>query len=235
MTSVCILMYHAVVREPLKVADWCFLGEETFRRQIQYLADTCDVIPLSSALTRMREGGVCRPAAAITFDDGFQNNFEVALPILRDAGLPATIFLTSGLIGTSDTVWFCRLNRAIAQTRNRLVEWNGHCFPLTSIDARVSASATLQSLLKVLPHPRLLGAVREIVLVLGDDPDAPVAADSPYRMLSLSAIASMTASGLIELGAHTRSHAILSLLTPEEQLEEIAPLCGHGARAQRTP
>jgi peptidoglycan/xylan/chitin deacetylase (PgdA/CDA1 family) len=214
-------MYHAVVREPLEVADWCFLEEELFRRQVQYVRDACDVIPLSSVMTKIGEGSISRPTAAITFDDGFQNNYEVAFPILREAGLPATVFLTTGLIGTSDTVWFCRLNRALAQTRNRLLEWNGHRFSLTGINARESASATLQSLLKALPHPRLLSALREIVLTLGDDPDAPIAVDSPYRMLSLSAIESMTASGLIELGAHTRSHAILSLLTPEEQREEI--------------
>ena len=53
---VAILMYHAVVRAPLEVDDWCFLNEEDFRQQIQYLKDHFEVVALAEAVARLRRG-----------------------------------------------------------------------------------------------------------------------------------------------------------------------------------
>ena len=219
--AVGIVMYHGVVRSPLTVADWCFLAEPVFRSQLKYLKDHFELIPLSAAVVRMQERSILRPTIAITFDDGFQNNYEVAFPVLCEEGLPATIFLTTGLIDTNDTVWFCRLNRALANTRLALLDWDGCRFDVSGIEAKAKASSAIQNRLKAYPQPRLSTELREIILELGDDPEAPIEVDSPYRMLSGQAIAAMTATGLIEVGAHTCSHAILSLLSPQERKAEI--------------
>jgi len=221
-SGVGILMYHAVVAIPLRVPDWCFLDAASFEAQVGFLRERCDVIPLSEVAAKLRRGRSGRPAVAITFDDGFQNNHDVALPILRDAGLPATVFLVTGLLGTDDTPWYCRLHHALEQTHRPAFTWGELDLPLGDAGLRADASATLQRSLKTLPHPELLAAVRGIVRDLGGDPDAPIAPTSPYRMLDLPAIRAMLASGLIELGAHTRSHAILSLLPAESQRREIA-------------
>src|SRR5262245_15447262 len=214
-------MYHAVIRSPLAVADWCFLAEPVFRSQVKYIKDHFEVIPLSAAVGRMKERSILRPTIAITFDDGFQNNYEIAFPVLCEEGLPATIFLTTGLIDTNDTLWFCRLNRALANTHLALLDWNGCRFDVSGIEAKAKASSAIQNRLKAYPHPRLSAELREIILELGDDPEAPIEVNSPFRMLSREAIAAMTATGLIEIGAHSRSHAILSLLSPQERQAEI--------------
>lgn len=231
-----ILMYHAVVREPLEVPDWCFLDEESFRRQADYLARHFDVLPLLEAVERLRQG-LKRPTAAITFDDGFQNNRDVAWPILRERGLPAAIFLATGLVGTSDTVWPCRIGAALARTRQGWLDWEGRRFDLSGPGARSAAGAALQARLKPLPHPRLLEAMRGILRELGASPEEPIPADSPYRILDREAVKELAASGLVEFGAHTDSHAILSLLPPRERAEEIgrsvaavAELTGTGCR-----
>jgi polysaccharide deacetylase len=121
-----ILMYHAIVLKPLAVRDWCFLNISSFINQIQYLQKNFQIIPLSDAVKRMKNGGISRPTAVVTFDDGFQSNYDLAFPILRDAGIPATIFLATGLVNTDDTVWFCRLNQALTKTKKLALEWNGY-------------------------------------------------------------------------------------------------------------
>src|SRR3569832_422684 len=80
-----ILMYHAVIRAPLPAKDWCFLPEASFQEQMSYLQRHFDVLPLQEATEKLKTGSIRRPSAAITFDDGFQNNFDVAFPILRKA------------------------------------------------------------------------------------------------------------------------------------------------------
>jgi len=216
-----ILTYHGVTRTPLEVYNWCFLDELSFRFQIRYLKTHFSVIDLSEAVQQMENGTIDRPTAVITFDDGFQNNYNIAYPILRKAGLPATIFLTTGLVNTEDTVWSCRLARALIRTSRSSFDWNANSFDLSGPNQKAKALRAIQAKLKHFPQPKLLEEIRRISLELGEDPNSPIKDNSPFRMLSHEAITEMAASGLIEFGAHTHSHAILSRLSREEQFSEI--------------
>jgi peptidoglycan/xylan/chitin deacetylase (PgdA/CDA1 family) len=214
-------MYHGIVRSPLKLPDWCFLEEGRFRVHLKYLKKHFEIIPLSEAIRKMKTRTVRCPTAVITFDDGFQNVYEVAFPILHAERIPATIFLATQFVDTDDTLWFCRLNEALAHTSHRLLERNGIRFDLSSVEARAKTAAMLQSQVKSLPNPQLLIAVRKIISDLGGDPDYQTSMDSPFRMLTRQAITEMAAAQLVEIGAHTHSHAILSLLTSHQRRSEI--------------
>lgn len=215
------MTYHGIIRTPLEVHNWCFLDELSFRYQIRYLKTHFSVIDLSEAVQQIKNGTIDRPTAVITFDDGFQNNYDIAYPILREAGLPATIFLTTGVVNTDDTVWNCRFARALIRTSRSSFDWNSNSFDLSGPDQRTKALRAIDAKLKDLPQPQLLAEVRKISLELGEDPNSPIEDNSPFRMLSQEAIRDMAASGLIEFGAHTHSHAILSRLSQGEQYSEI--------------
>lgn len=208
--SLGILMYHGIVEEPLAVPDWCFITAQEFKRQMEYLQKSVRVVSLRQAVKELAAGSIHRPTVALTFDDGYQNNYDVALPILRNLGLPATVFLVTGLVGSDDTLWFCRLNQALAATRRQSLSWNGNEFYLRTQYDRARVSALLQRLLKTLPHDDMLMSVEKILVQLGADPREPIQSASPYRMLDTQAIQTMAESGLIEFGAHTASHVILS-------------------------
>jgi peptidoglycan/xylan/chitin deacetylase (PgdA/CDA1 family) len=216
-----IIMYHGIIRSPLLVNDWCFVDEISFRMQIEYLKKHFEIISLSEAVERMRNGRIKRPTAVITFDDGYQNNFDVAFPILCRERMPATIFLTTGLIDTDDTVWHCRLNLALSHTRRPHIERNGIKFNLSTLELKAKASAAIQNSLKKLPHPQLMATIRNVILELDGHPDASIELGSPFRMLDKIAIGEMATSGLIEFGAHTHRHAILSQLSDGERENEI--------------
>jgi peptidoglycan/xylan/chitin deacetylase (PgdA/CDA1 family) len=216
-----ILMYHGTVRKPLDLYNWCFIDETLFRGHIEYLKKQFEVVPLLEGVERLKNGKINRPAAVVTFDDGFQNNYDVAFPVLRRAGVPATIFLTTALVDTTDTLWPYRLHLTLTGTKRTSLEWGGQRFDLSGTGAVVKAAKTIKNRLKELPHPRLLAELRAIIVKLGDDPDRPVLPDSPFRMLGRREIEEMAASGLIEFGAHTHSHAILSSLSPKERYDEI--------------
>lgn len=218
---VAILMYHGVVEKPLSVGDWCFLPADRFRRQIEYLRREFDVVPLATAVERLSSGRVTRPTAAITFDDGYQNNYDVAFPILKKARLPAIVFLTTGLIDTEATLWFCRLVQALGDTTEKRLHWSGTSIDIGDMYEREKASRFLQQELKNLSPEALGRELRKVLSALRADIDKPVARDSPFRMLDSESVRAMAASGLIEFGAHTHGHAILSRLTPEKQQEEI--------------
>ena len=216
-----VIMYHGIIKDPLMVNEWCFVDEHSFRMQIAYLKKHFEIIFLSEAVERMRSGGIKRPTAVITFDDGYQNNFDVAFPILLRERIPATIFLTTGLINTNDTVWHCYLNLALSQTRRLHMEWNGFKFDLSTSDLKAKASVAIQESLKKFEHSQLMTTMRHIILELDEDPDYLIETDSPFRMLNETAIVEMAGSGLIEFGAHTHNHAILSQLSDKERYNEV--------------
>ena len=219
--GVTILMYHAVTRRPLTVEDWVFVDEQHFLAQMLYLQKHCRVIPLRE-VADARRGRSRRPLVALTFDDGFRNNYCVAYPILQRLALPATIFLVTDLIDSDDTVWFCRINDALCRTALGWLSWEGESYDLSTAAARAEAHARLQARLKTSPHGVLLERCRALITALGDAPGKPIAHDSAYRMLATEEIRAMAASGLVEFGAHTCSHAILSGLSPGERTREIA-------------
>jgi peptidoglycan/xylan/chitin deacetylase (PgdA/CDA1 family) len=230
---VTIVNYHGIVRTPLEVSDWCFLEEEAFRNQIAYMKRHFDVIRLRDVVGRLREGSIRRPTVAITFDDGFRSVFEFAYPILVEANLPATVFLVPGLVGTRDTIWFCRLHRALSETRKTSLDWESWQFDLSSTSTKALASDALQKQLKALPHAVMISKLQTILRALGDDPARPVEIGSPYRILSQTEILNMSASGLVEFGAHTRSHAILKRLPTttcrreiEDSISDVARMTG---------
>jgi peptidoglycan/xylan/chitin deacetylase (PgdA/CDA1 family) len=89
-----ILMYHRVTDElksPLAVSP------ERFKRQLAYICEHYQVVPLREMVARLGVGDpLTAPLAALTFDDGYRDNLEVAAPILRQFGVPATLFFAPG-------------------------------------------------------------------------------------------------------------------------------------------
>jgi peptidoglycan/xylan/chitin deacetylase (PgdA/CDA1 family) len=71
-------------------------------------------------------------------------------------------------------------------------------------------------------HPELLQRTRDLIALLGERPEKEIGPGSEYRMLASQEIREMAGSGLIDFGAHTCSHAILSGLSPAERTAEIA-------------
>lgn len=101
--SVPILMYHQVGRpvEDVPACEDCVLPDR-FERQIHAILEAgYEVIPLSSLVRALRNGGAGLPARAVvlTFDDGFRGQFVNAYPILRRHRLPATVFVVPGYLG----------------------------------------------------------------------------------------------------------------------------------------
>ena len=152
-----IFMYHAVIASPLQVFDWCFTDATLFRSQMQSLKAHYELLPLSEAARRLQDGTIQRPAAVVTLDDGFQNNYDIAFPILRELGIPATIFLVTGLVDTDDTFWFSRLHCAVTETDRVSMKWERACFDLSTSRSKAKALKVLRTRLKRLPQARALG------------------------------------------------------------------------------
>ena len=209
-----VLEYHDVAGDSAEKEST--VSAARFTSHLQHLRRRFQIETLAAAAERLDAGELDRDLLAITFDDGYAGNSEAAWPVLRRAGAPATIFLTTSFLD-GEELWFdfarralgavCRHTRALgADAVGSLRQALGSWPPAESIGAVLRR-------LKYLPPERrhqALAALRRVDLDL-----AP-----PARPLSWGRVREMQAAG-IEFGAHTVTHPILSTLEPAEQEDEI--------------
>ncbi len=221
-----ILMYHGVIKKPLQVQDWCFISSEVFLRQMLYIKDHFDVVSLSDAMKYLKNRKTKivetkKPKLVITFDDGYQNNYDVVFPFLCDLNIPATIFVNTKFVDTDQSIWFCMLNEALNQSKQKSIEWENVKYDVTTSVSKAVTSSKLQAVLKEKDHVNLLKSLKDIGIILNYDVNSSLSKDSPFHILSSDSIRTMQKSGLIEFGAHTATHTILTSVDPAIQQQEI--------------
>ncbi len=183
-----------------------------------YVARHCNIV-------RLRDlpdvGSSKRPNVAITFDDGYQSNHDLALPVLQEFGLPATVFLNTAYIGTCRAPWFCDLIEALSTTKVTSLTYQGREYALTNRANRRFASEDLQKKLKALrSHDLLEEKLNSIVGELGVS--RPIDhAGKPTEILDKTSVVRMQVSGLIDFGGHTHSHKILAHVPEDTAAAEI--------------
>jgi peptidoglycan/xylan/chitin deacetylase (PgdA/CDA1 family) len=213
-----ILLYHRVnrVADPFSIER---TTPEAFRGQMAHLARNFSVMPLGEIAGRLRSGKALPPrAVAITFDDGYADNYTEAFPILRALGLPATVFLTTGCIGTGESLWFDRVLRAFQRTERDTATLPGGEEATGMRDPALRARMSIRALyaLMRLPDAERVEAVTGLERQLLDGGAATPASD----MLDWDQIRAMAAGG-ITFGAHTVNHPILARLPLEDAEREI--------------
>jgi len=83
-------------------------GLKNFKDFCTFLSCNFHVVPLTKILEKLKNKESFEKEIAITFDDGYQNNYELAVPVLQELNLPATFFVTTKFIGTTHIPWWDR-------------------------------------------------------------------------------------------------------------------------------
>jgi len=231
-----ILTYHRVNDD----ADPFFsaLPTAVFEGQMRHVARNYRVLPVEELVERLERGGLPRNALAITFDDGYRDNLTHAAPILSRLGLPATIFLATGFIGTAEVPWFDRLAHGLKRSVAASVgtPW-GNELDLAEVPTRLRAMGRALEHLKRLPDEERHRQLEALLVALG------VTDQRSFKNLMLSWDDVHALRGLgFTIGAHTVNHPILSRVSPQRAWTEILgartmieSACGTAPRAFAYP
>jgi peptidoglycan/xylan/chitin deacetylase (PgdA/CDA1 family) len=211
-----ILEYHGVTASAHPSEGW--VTARTLSRHLRHLAASFSIVTVTQAVRRLRASEpLSGDLLALTFDDGYADNAEVAWPLIEKQGATATFFLTTGFVD-GEPLWFdvaARALRAMARSSGGasdtlagaigllLPEWR----PRTSVFETVSRMKYLG------PRER-----ERLVSLMSNLAEGEGAAARPLSWEQATAI--QQTGG--EIGAHTLSHPILSRLDPAEQEREIA-------------
>jgi peptidoglycan/xylan/chitin deacetylase (PgdA/CDA1 family) len=226
-----VIGYHRVVdRLPVdgeRLLAPMAVSRATFLRHLEWLEKRFRFVSLDEAAERLAANqGFPEPAVAITFDDGYQDVYRNAFPILKRRGIPATVFVVTGFVGTMRSHTADRLFEALEQVyeqtpspqqyledlfRRRRIRWAG-------ADGWSSAARTpeqaLELLLGALPQEQIYRLLESLEARTGQDKTPASRAIMTWNML-----AEMQAAG-VTIGSHTQSHPWLTNETPERVLEE---------------
>jgi peptidoglycan/xylan/chitin deacetylase (PgdA/CDA1 family) len=213
-----IAMYHRIINDPTE--DPFSLGmcvtSENFNQQLAYFRSSYTPIAAAEAVRRLKNGEPLPDRAlSITFDDGYLDNYTVALPSLQSHGLSAALYVPTGGLDDDEPLWWDRVIHAFDATDATALVPSDFGIPLP--DKKISLSrwqksesvACVLDALWTLPYERMLDVVASIERQL---PRVRSVAALPHRMTSQQVLAMHRAG--IEIGAHTVKHSNLSLETP---------------------
>jgi peptidoglycan/xylan/chitin deacetylase (PgdA/CDA1 family) len=188
-----------------------YVSPETLAMHLELVKKHFTPVHLDEWRQRVEQGASVPPrACAITFDDGWRDNYQYAWPVLRAAAVPATIFIVSSLVGTRYAFWPNRLARWLAgprdaQTARALAD------ALGSKDARLTSPAALVPedidaiILDCKRHSDI-----EMSAMLDRHLPEDKSAGADRDLMDWNEIRQMTADGQIRIGSHTRRHVRLT-------------------------
>jgi peptidoglycan/xylan/chitin deacetylase (PgdA/CDA1 family) len=209
-----ILIFHRVLEndDPLLPSE---PDRRRFEAQMLWVRRWFNVLPLGEAVRRLGARTLPARSLAITFDDGYANNYNVALPVLTRLGLPATFFVASGYLDGgrmfNDTVI-----EAVRRCRDEVLdlgELQLGRHPLRAVAERRAAVDRLLPALIHLPADERESKVAAIAERCGSSLPRDL-------MMTSDQVAKLHAAGM-SVGAHTSSHPILPTLNSEAATREI--------------
>lgn len=214
-----IVTWHGIDLEGSTRYNTRFTSQADFEKQILWMKQNCQLLTLSEFWKGRFAPGKLN--LCLTFDDGLENNFTLALPVLKKHGVPATFFVTGIRSLGYDILWPDLLDLCTPLIRQRISiggrDWipgrNGKLADAATGELLMSAGRTapwpfVQELVEaLLPHAAFRWEERTAVY---------------WRVMKEDQIASLAAEPGMEVGSHGLSHAVLRYQSAAQSGEELS-------------
>ena len=214
-----VLMYHRFSQhqEPGKVSV------ATFEKQMALLSHYFNVVNLSELCERMAaDQHIPSNSVALTIDDGYEDFYHYAYPILKQYQLPATLYITTDFIDQRIWLWPDSIRYLIQSTEATSVTVNEHLtvtWHSDNANSQANATHKLVQYCKSISNREKLSLIamlqEELAISLPDKPT------SDFNALNWEQVKELS-QNCIEIGGHTRTHPILSQTCESELSDEIS-------------
>ncbi len=215
------LTYHGVVLEDGFYFSPRHITLEQFESHLKYYRKNFDIISISEAFHNIRNN--VRPrkkTVTISFDDGFKNNFNVALTLLERYNIPTTFFVSS--VCTEEMSLRCLWSEIIAALnyfyKDKVIQLSSYNFKnLFDIEKGVS----LTELFKSYTYNEREQRLEELISAYDLDNKIKSLPEELWKLMSPEEVAKLSQSDIVEIGSHGHLHYNLSEIEIEKAKEEL--------------
>jgi peptidoglycan/xylan/chitin deacetylase (PgdA/CDA1 family) len=216
-----ILLYHRVADLPL---DPLLLSvtPSHFEEHLQVLSRVAKPLSLRALVKSLHAGEVTPHGVVITFDDGAADNLHNAKPLLERYNMPATVFVATEYAKGEREFWWDELERLLLTAPdlpdNLNLKVNGTSVNWNASESREHLYQHLGDSLRLLPSAKRFDILRELQQWSGRG----ATPRESHRAMSHEEIRQLAVGGLVEIGAHTVTHPVLSAIPVAQQQQEIS-------------
>lgn len=217
---VVVLGYHRVCRD-FEAArqgsiESCLISRETFRRHVAFLATHFELATMSRAVEVLaRRATAMRDVAVITFDDGYADVLENALPVLREYGAPATMYVSSGVVAHAGHFPHDRLYALlVAFEHDAAMRERAPSSARRTVAQAAARGGPAKAWLHELIRDGSPAALERLTSELAAAAPGTAVPTEGARALDWDGVRALDAAG-VEIGAHTVAHAVLTHLDAE--------------------
>jgi peptidoglycan/xylan/chitin deacetylase (PgdA/CDA1 family) len=240
-----VLMYHHIAALRSDVWDIA-VSPENFDTQLAVLKKLGNVISLGQMVAMLQNNTLPHDSVAITFDDGYLDNFTNAAPLLKKYDLPATFFVTSGQHSNSGFFWWDELEyiflfaehlpqyfemmindtliKSDLQTESSATESLTHLHEKWNACEQPPPTERAKLFYKVWETLKPLSTTQQSVYLqrITTWSNNVLPGDSPYKIMTNEQCISLSKDELFTIGSHTQTHIALGFHDYETQKKEIA-------------
>jgi peptidoglycan/xylan/chitin deacetylase (PgdA/CDA1 family) len=215
-----VVAYHRVVEDFGSSTETSnpsmLVSRQMLERHLDWIGRRYRFVDLNELGTRLESSDSSKRVAAITFDDGYQDFYDHALPLLRRKGIPAAIFVSTDYVGTKQVHVHDKLYLLLKRNRGQR-PLNAGCGVSVPDVSAMGPYLAMRTLLGALPLDRLQNVIRAL------ESEDPLSEEllTPFRSLSWETLNRVRRSG-VTVGSHTRSHVLMTNETSSRATEEAA-------------
>lgn len=210
-----VLIFHRVLAQADPMDPDLPVASE-FEQRMRWIRDWFNVLPLGVAVERLFDGSLPSRAMAITFDDGYADNVQIAAPILSRLGMSATFFVSTGYLD-GGCMWNDRVIESMRSCQREAIDLSSldlGVHALSNPSERCAAADAVLGAIKHFDAPRRQ-AVTDSIVELAGRPSMPRLMMQPEQVVRLSQMDGM------EIGGHTVTHPILARLSETQAYGEM--------------
>jgi peptidoglycan/xylan/chitin deacetylase (PgdA/CDA1 family) len=222
-----ILLYHRITDNSSKYHNQGRAMHHHIKhleKELPYLKRNYQILTIDEVIRHLKSGvGFRKPSVAITFDDGYLDNYTLAYPVLKKHGVPATIYLATDLIGTSQRIWTDQIEFMFLGARKDQFNlprlFGNQELRIKTKEEKEQVSNEITEALKKKPDAERTEIMRRLFETLGINGNRSKNGEERI-MLNWDEVQKMARNG-ITIGSHSHTHPILSRMPIQKAKEEI--------------
>ena len=228
-----ILLYHGVSEysnfQGIENFSRKHISKKLFLKQMRFLKKNCNVISINELEKYKKEKKIEKNTVIITFDDGFENNFKVAVPILKKLNLPCIFYISTGMIGKKNMFWVDKIEDIINRTKRKYIDLKLEKNFRFSLKSKLEK---IKAVKKIKKYCKSISALKKDILINNLSIISKIKPSNRYsknyRVMNWKQLKLIAKNDLFEIGGHSFNHDILTRLPVSKMKrnikKSIAPL-----------